>query len=162
MHSGQVVCMKLIQTGEPLSDARSIVPPPSWDTTSGGAGSPMWKPAWTGSLPLRATEADGTADADGATDGEAEGAIDGATDGLGDGVGRSPPGSGPTRYKAAGTPTAPSARASRPATIVMPVFMPAEGTSTSVPGRVHWAADRMPIPWAPSSTRFANGSSRRS
>ena len=86
----------------------------------------------------------------------------GLSAGVGAGVGRSPIGSGPTKTRAARMPAATRMPASRPDRIATPVFMPAEGTSTSVPGRVHWAADRMPIPWAPSSTRFANGSSRRS
>jgi hypothetical protein len=36
--------------------------------------------------------------------------------------------------------------ASRPVRIATPVFMRAEGTSTSGPGRVRGAAARMPIP----------------
>ena len=44
-HGGQSVPMKLTQTGLPLRFARSIVPPPTWGTTSGGAGSPMWNRA---------------------------------------------------------------------------------------------------------------------
>src|SRR5512142_1565074 len=42
-HGGQVVCMKLTQTGLPLRLARSICPPPSWGTLRAGAGWPTWK-----------------------------------------------------------------------------------------------------------------------
>jgi hypothetical protein len=82
---------------------------------------------------LGAAETDGTAEAqaiglaDGAT--EAEGMI------VGDGLGRSPTGSGPTKTNAARMPTATRTPTSRPASMVIPVFIAAEGTSTDGRGR---------------------------
>src|SRR5512147_2736743 len=58
-HGGHQVAMKLIQTGLPLSDERSIVPPPTCGTTSAGAGSPTWNPAPEGALAAAALGRDG-------------------------------------------------------------------------------------------------------
>src|SRR5215218_25232 len=140
MHSGHVVCMKLTQTGLPRRAVRSIVPPPSCGTTSGGAVSPTWKPLWPASLaagdPMGAPEPPGTAEgatADGDAGSDATMDGDGATLAVGStvgaGVGRRPTGSGPTNTKAASTPTATRTPARRPARMVAPVFMRREGTS---------------------------------
>jgi len=78
----------------------------------------------------------GLADADGATDWMSVGA----------GEGRSPTGSGPMKTNAARIPAATSVPASRPARIVIPVFIAAEGTSTDGRGRGRRATARLAVP----------------
>src|ERR1044071_1662354 len=111
--------MKFSQTALPLSFDRSIVPPPTWGTTSAGAGWPRWNAVFGSRLPLGPGE-NGAIDADGKADGDSDSAIDGLADGLdrvdalvagmrvGDGVGRRPTRSGPANTNAARTPTATS------------------------------------------------------
>src|SRR4051794_22768988 len=121
--------MKFSQTALPRRFARSIVPPPSCETTRGGAVSPTWNPACEASL--ADAEPPGPADPDGPPEPTAPDP-DGARLTLGDpaamrlgsveggGVGRSPMGSGPAKTSAARTPNATSTPARRPATIVTP------------------------------------------
>src|SRR5688500_12000092 len=68
-HGGQVVAMKLTQTGWPRSTARSTVPPPTCGTDSGGATSPMWKAAEPGPG-LSLASGEGPDDAPGAPEGD--------------------------------------------------------------------------------------------
>src|SRR5437879_660450 len=156
-HSGHVVCMKFTQTALPRIVERSIVPPPSCGTTRAGAAWPTWKPAWAASVPAgdapepagpaAVGDADDPEGAPAAADGDPPGADgDAEIATVGDGVGLSPTGSGPTKTNAARTPPATRTPASRPARIAAPVFIRAEGTSTSGPGRRRRAAARMPIP----------------
>jgi hypothetical protein len=88
---------------------------------------------------LGAGELAGVAEADGAAGAQAIGLGDGATDAVGmivgAGLGRSPTGSGPTKTNAARMPTATRTPTSRPASMVIPVFIAAEGTSTDGRGR---------------------------
>jgi len=86
--------MKSSQTGLPRSFERSIVPPPSLATTSGGAGWPRWNWAASGSVddgdgipaddPTDDPPGEAPFDDGGATDGDA-GAVDagGALGGAG-------------------------------------------------------------------------------
>src|SRR5688500_7383811 len=91
MQGGQYVPQKLTQTGLPRRFVRSIVPPPTWGTTSAGATSPMWNspepdPPDGGALAPGDPLPDGDPDGDAATVGLGDGvAIE--NDGCGAGVG---------------------------------------------------------------------------
>lgn len=119
------------------------------EPTAGAAEARGGEPAGTVAEPMgaadpmgAAADAMGVADPMGSADpqaaispGLAEG--DGEADGMtvGAGLGRSPTGSGPTNTNAARMPTATRTPTSRPASIVTPVFIAAEGTSTDERGR---------------------------
>ena len=129
------------------------MPPPTWGTTSPGAGWPMWKfsvtaeapgepagaetgavgePEAAGEAGLEA-EGDGDGDADGDGDGDADGdGLGEASDGAADGDGWTGP--GPTTTKPTSNAPATSRPASRPATMDSRDPMGREGTSTCVPG----------------------------
>jgi len=84
LEAGQYVPMKSSQTGLPRSFERSIVPPPSFATTSGGAGWPRWNWAASGSL----DDGEGISADDGVADTAADGdVVDAATVGALDALG---------------------------------------------------------------------------
>ena len=102
-----------------------------------GAADPLGK---LGAGLLSVGELLGTAELPGAVDAQAAiGLADGATEAVGmivgDGFGRSPTGSGPTKTRAARMPPATRTPTRRPAMMVIPVFIAAEGTSTDGRGR---------------------------
>jgi hypothetical protein len=97
-----------------------------------------------GEEPLGAAEMEGAVEVDGDADGQralGAGLGEGDADGMsvGAGVGRNPTGSGPTNTRAARMPDATRMPTTRPASMVIPVFIAAEGTSTDGRGRrVPW------------------------
>ena len=112
-------------------------PPEAAGDAELGAAEPLGK---LGAGLLSVGELLGTAELPGAVDAQAAiGLADGATEAdgviVGDGFGRSPTGSGPTKTRAARMPPATRTPTRRPAMMVIPVFIAAEGTSTDGRGR---------------------------
>src|SRR5687768_768666 len=135
IHGGQYVPMKFTHTGLPRRFVRSIVPPPTWGTTSAGACSPMWNSPAADDPPEGAALADGDPLAPEA-DGEAAEALGVGVgvvigpDGCGAGVGAAP-GSGAKARIPPSTSSATATPASRPARIDR---------------RGHMLARRVPVP----------------
>jgi hypothetical protein len=135
--------MKFTHTGLPRNVERSIVPPPTWATTSGGAVSPTWKPA--AADPPEGDGAGALADADAEADGDV---VAGDGDGVGVavavGVGdAAEPASGRATTSTAMASDATRTPATRPATIDRRGPTGARVAARTVPARWRGSAARL-------------------